>query len=89
MTGAIDGVTLDLASVYIPATVTVSRDLNAATTAVQGFVDAFNALNSTLMRWADLMQALRLAAFCSVIQPAQCREQLEKRRRRCRTGCRL
>lgn len=48
VTGAIEGVTLDLASVGTsPATVTVSRDLNAATTAVQGFVDAFNALNST------------------------------------------
>lgn len=49
ITGAIEGVTLTLKSpTTTPATLTVARDTNAISTAVSGFVDAYNALASQL-----------------------------------------
>lgn len=45
----IEGVTLTLTKVTSePATLTVSRDTSAARTAIQGFVDAYNAVQSTI-----------------------------------------
>lgn len=49
VTTAIQGVTLTLSKVTAtPATLTVAHDTNAASTAVSGFVDAYNALASQL-----------------------------------------
>lgn len=46
---AIQGVTLTLKKITVtPATLTVAQDLNAVSTAVSGFVDAYNALASQL-----------------------------------------
>jgi flagellar hook-associated protein 2 len=49
VTTAIQGVTLTLSKVTAtPATLTVAHDTNAASTAVSGFIDAYNALASQL-----------------------------------------
>lgn len=48
VTDAIQGVTLTLSKEVTPATLTVTRDTNAISTAASGFVDAYNALSSQL-----------------------------------------